>query len=154
MTDRSVQYRHIPFHADLHCLHGIQLFQIHVQFVINLHKAFRIIRIQSKSYDISDILHDSMGKKAQLRIFDPIWDLFIFQQIHKRDHTLVIPVQNRCLLTAAICHLCQIGILCPSGRQLDHMHILLWFSRGMHFLFMPQCILSDKMIRPLYDPRI
>ena len=103
MTIRKcrIQHRQLMLYTLTACLLGDCPRKIQLQLIIDLHKQLCIIWILHKPEDIADVHHRPLSKKKQLCIFNPILDFISFQEIHKRQHALIIPVEN-CRFTPAI----------------------------------------------------
>ena len=95
------------------------LVQVHTELIVDSPKGIHIIRVVSQFDDIGDIHHRAVREESHLRIPDPVRDSLPFQKIDQRNGALIIPVQYRGLLRAAVGHFQKILVLRLSALEID-----------------------------------
>ena len=113
-----------------------------------------------KQQDVPDIRDNPAGKKARVRIPDPVRYPRPLKQIDQRQHTLIVPVEHRRLKGGVLCCFQQIAVLRAAARQRHFPDGRA--SAGLvrrrrfrpHLLWVPQPVPGNKMLCRLYDDRI
>ena len=93
----SIQNLPILLPADFTDANRILLINISGNFIINLKKQLRILRIHGKADHIPNIQHHSVSKKRQFCIANPVRYFLSLQQIYERQRIFIIPVKHCCL---------------------------------------------------------